>query len=399
MTRFSSLHRVGPLTALLLMGIAPALHAQIRYFITDLGTFGGTVGFGYAVNAQGQVAGASLTSGNNGYRAFRTAPNRPINPATDDLRTLGGVQSYAQSINNLGQVAGSAAITDSAPLHAFRTEPEDAINPSIDDLGTLGGTESEAWGINNLGQVVGFASTSDGTILHAFRTAPNRAINTATDDLGTLGGTESAAFGINDLGQVVGYASTSGGANLHFLHAFRTSPNLAINPATDDLGTLGGTESFGAAINNVGQVTGNALTSDDGSNHAFRTAPNRPINPATDDLGTLGAESYGMAINDLGQVVGYSFTTSDHTVVHAFLFSGSLMYDLNNIIPADSGWDLQQAFGINDAGQIVGVGAHSGQIRPFLLTPARKDLCKNSGWENFGFKSEGKCIQFVETGK
>ena len=49
MTRFSSLHRVGPLTALLLMGIAPALHAQIRYFITDLGTFGGTVGFGYAV--------------------------------------------------------------------------------------------------------------------------------------------------------------------------------------------------------------------------------------------------------------------------------------------------------------------------------------------------------------
>jgi probable HAF family extracellular repeat protein len=146
-------------------------------------------------------------------------------------------------------------------------------------------------------------------------------------------------------------------------------------------------------------VTGAAFTGEDRSEHALRTAPNRAINPATDDLGTLGAESYGMAINDLGQVVGYSFTTRDHTVVHAFLFSGSLMYDLNNLIPAGFGWDLQQAFGINDVGQIVGIGAHSGVDRPFLLTPASKDLCKNRGWENFGFKDQGQCIQFVETGK
>ena len=399
MTPFASLHRVGPLTALLLAGVAPALHAQIRYFITDLGTFDGTVGFGYAVNAQGQVAGASLSGGNNVYLAFRTAPDRPINSA-DGLGTLGGVQSYAQGINNLGQVAGSAAITDSAPLHAFRTEPEHPINPSTDDLGTLGGTQSEAWGINNLGQVVGYASTSGDRIVHAFRTAPNRAINPATDDLGTLGGKDSAASGINDLGQVVGSASTRGGKNLHLLHAFRTSPNHAINPATDDLGTLGGTESFGAAINNVGQVTGDALSSGDRSDHAFRTAPNRPINPATDDLGTLGGtESHGTAINDSGQVVGYSYATSGRTVMHAFLFSGSQIYDLNNLIPAPFGWTLRQAFGINKAGQIVGIGVHSGVDRPFLLTPASKDLCKNNGWGNFGFKNEGQCIQFVETGK
>jgi probable HAF family extracellular repeat protein len=84
---------VGPLTALLFVGNASALNAKTRYFLTDLGTFGGTVGFGYTVNAQGQVEGASLTKGNNGYRAFRTAPNRPINPVVDDLGTLGGVES------------------------------------------------------------------------------------------------------------------------------------------------------------------------------------------------------------------------------------------------------------------------------------------------------------------
>jgi len=97
-------------------------------------------------------------------------------------------------------------------------------------------------------------------------------------------------------------------------------------------------------------------------------------------------------------VVGFSYT-SDRTVVHAFLFSRGLMYDLNNLVPADSGWDLQQAFGINDAGQIVGIGTHSGVDRPFLLTPASDNLCKNRGWENFGFKNEGQCIQFVKTGK
>lgn len=322
MTGFLSLHRAGLLAALLLAGIAPALHAQTEYFVTDIGTLGGTISFGYAVNLRGQVAGASLTSDNNGYRAFRTAPNRPINPSIDDLGTLGGVQSYGQAINFWGQVAGSAAITDSAPLHAFRTAPNRPINPSTDDLGTLGGTQSEAFGINDFGQVVGYASTSD-ELLHAFRTAPNHPINPATDDLGTLGGTESYAFGINVSGQVVGYAATN-----------------------DDIFVI---------------------------LHAFRTAPNRPINAATDDLGTLGGmDSYGWAINDWGQVVGSSYTDSDDTIEHAFLFSRGRMFDLNNLIPADSGWDLMVAYGINDAGQIVGIGEHNGQSRPFLLTPARR---------------------------
>ena len=156
MKRFLSLHLVRLFAALLLVDIASVLHAQTRYFVTDLGTFGGTQGFGYAVNLEGQVAGASLTSGDNGFLAYRTASNRPINPATDDLGTLGGVQSFAQSINIIGQAAGSAAITDSAPLHAFRTKPNRPINPATDDLGTLGGSESEAFGLNDWGQAVGF---------------------------------------------------------------------------------------------------------------------------------------------------------------------------------------------------------------------------------------------------
>ena len=93
---------------------------------------------------------------------------------------------------------------------------------------------------------------------HAFRTAANSAINPATDDLGTLGGSSSHALGINSSGQVVGDAHLAG--DLHVSHAFRTAANSAINPATDDLGTLGGSSSAAFAINSSGQVVGDAGT-------------------------------------------------------------------------------------------------------------------------------------------
>src|SRR5215471_14629400 len=105
--------------------------------------------------------------------------------------------------------------------------------------------------------------------------------------------------------------------------------------------------------------------------HAFRTAPNSPINPATDDLGTLGGTgSDAWGIDTFGQVIGEAVNTDGAD--HAFLYSGSVMYDLNDLIPAGSGWELNVANGINDAGQIVGNGADSGAQHAFLLTPIYK---------------------------
>ena len=46
------------------------------------------------------------------------------------------------------------------------------------------------------------------------------------------------------------------------------------------------------------------------------------------------------------------------------------MLDLNNLIAPSSGWILNTANGINDAGQIVGNGTINGYTRGFLLTPA-----------------------------
>ena len=47
------------------------------------------------------------------------------------------------------------------------------------------------------------------------------------------------------------------------------------------------------------------------------------------------------------------------------------MQDLNNLLPANSGWVWSRAVDINDAGQIVGDGFKDGQPRAFLLTPTQ----------------------------
>ena len=44
---------------------------------------------------------------------------------------------------------------------------------------------------------------------------------------------------------------------------------------------------------------------------------------------------------------------------------------LRTEIPAGSGWTLLGASGINEHGQIVGIGLHDGLLRACLLTPAK----------------------------
>src|SRR5262245_57546933 len=65
-------------------------------------------------------------------------------------------------------------------------------------------------------------------------------------DLGTLGGSQSLGLAVNASGQVAGSASTSGNAASH---AFLSGAN---GGALQDLGTLGGTRSGGNGVNASG---------------------------------------------------------------------------------------------------------------------------------------------------
>jgi probable HAF family extracellular repeat protein len=318
----------------------------LSYQITDLGTFPGDNGsIAYGLNDSGQVVGDSSIDGFPGHAFLWDATN-----GMQDLGTLPGDRfSRALGINDSGQVVGYS-YTGFLTRHAFLW---DATN-GMQDLGTLGGAFSRADGINSSGQVVGHSETAGGA-LHAFL---QDAVH-GMQDLGTLPGDNiSEARGINSSGQVVGYSESAGGG----LHAFLQD---AVH-GMQDLGTLpGDSASQALGINDSGQVVGYSQRV---FLHAFLWDAVRGMQ----NLGTLGRGAFATGLNSNGQVVGvaevFDQSFGDY-VDDAFVWQNGTMSDLNDLIPRGSGWNLASATAINNAGQIVGEGAHNGQIRAVLLTP------------------------------
>lgn len=169
-------------------------------------------------------------------------------------------------------------------------------------------------------------------------------------DLGTLGGTQSTAAGINQSGQVAGASTTASGLT----HAFRTAPNSAINLLTDDLGTLGGLYSDARGINASGQVIGGS-TDGTGASLSYRTAPNAPINPASDNLGALGGirpSTFVSGIDDAGHAVGESVAISGF--FHAFRTAANSPINSATDDLGDFGGQSSNAVSINKNGDILG---------------------------------------------
>jgi probable HAF family extracellular repeat protein len=355
--------RIGVLFFLnLFAGSFPAFGAN--YTITDLDTLGGAASHALALNESGQVVGVSRTISGSDH-AFLWQTNRMT-----DLGTLGGTNSSASGINQSGQIVGWAESADGrvrACLFGSET--------NVDLSGDLS-QNSYAAAINNEGDIVGWSdSGATGQSFHAFLFRP-----TVRD----LGGLQSRALAVNDEGAVVGWIRdpfwtwVPQDVAVYWPGAKQTSSNVRLGA---------GSNSHAYAVNSAGQSAGAGPTD------YFPTRAMLWIRGGQIHLGALaGTWSSANGLNDKSEVVGssdaYRFGQYTNVAIslsglegtnrigtgyvltrHAFLWRNGALLDLNELVATNSGWELNDATAINNAGQIVGNGKFNGEQRAFLLTP------------------------------
>lgn len=310
------------------LGGPSKLAAGPIYSVVDLGSLGSGSAMPAALNGSGTAVG---------FVTDVYGSQIPVS-FNGQATALGGV-GQANGVNDSGTVVG----TQLAGANPTVTEWSNgqAQNLHISGYGTA---------INNAGQVVGGYVTPGGQ-LNAFTWS-----NGTLSDLGTLaGGNWSSAYAVNAGGEIVGTSAIGNGL-------FRAFYSNGVGMTS--LGTFAGTSgsSYAMAVNDYGEIAGNAQTAQ-GYSHAFLW------NGATlIDLGTLGGtQSYAYGVNDSETVVGYSLTSDNST--HAFVYSNGVMMDLNLLLPVGSGWTIEDAYAINNVGDILGTGLFAGQSYAVELQP------------------------------
>jgi probable HAF family extracellular repeat protein len=287
-----------------------------------------------------------------------------------DLGTLGGPNSLtatqAQLVDKRGEVIANADTPSLAPpgdvvsnRDGFASRAFVSHNGITTFFGTLGGASSGAFAISDRGEIVGGADTGPtdpATGLTEAHGAIFRRDGTVVD-LGTLGGTQSVAFAVNNHGDIAGGSSNLVPVNPQFSIGLSFGAFAAATQShatlwdragvIHDLGTLGGSGSFAAFLNEQGQAAGISFTSNDAAIHPFVTVQGNMV-----DVGTLGGSVANIDwLNNRGEAVGRADLTGfpSPLISHAFLWDGAI-HDLGTLGGPDS-----EAFWINDDGDAVGV--------------------------------------------
>jgi probable HAF family extracellular repeat protein len=329
---------------------APASGAS-SITIVDIGGVGGQrLPSAALAVSNGNVVGYGIT-GNGAANAVSTRGAQ----LTDIGAGLEG--TLADAVNASGVAAGQVFLPGQSQQRAIEFSGGREI-----DLGVLpGDASSVATGINASGVVVGTSTPATSRVyvsqafVYARGVAPLRKLP------GFIGAT---ANGINDSGAIVGSVGQKAflaGETSSYVFDGTTVTLFATNHGLGN--------SVATAINASGVVVG--------YHSAYAFSVNAPLHAYSyaggtlTDLGTLypsnAGSSVALAINTRGVAVGYSQAPRGVTPPHATAFFQGEATDLNALLPAKSGWLLEEAEGIDDLGNVVGIGLHGTLQRGFIL--------------------------------
>jgi probable HAF family extracellular repeat protein len=337
----NSLRRVALCAALALA--APAIWAlPAHYKLTDLGR-DSTV---ESISPAGKIAGVDGRHGRSEAAVWvHGKAHDRANPFS---------RAAAHGVNDAGVAVGEVGLTFS---HAVVWRGD----RMTDFDAKLGARLSSATAINAAGDCVIDAET---------RTELNSYVVPGCVDTGTLvkiaslGGTGTTTAAMNDSGDVAGAADVANGP----VHAFLYSQGV-----THDLGLLDGdTESAASGVNDLGHVVGTSALYPILFRGFFHDGQ------AMHALGTFGgAHTRANGINHDDLVVGTADSDSEGQFFHAFVVDAAhdpgTLHALDKMLDKSGrGWKLENAVGINDAGQIIVRGIAPGDTTPrsALLTPA-----------------------------
>jgi len=319
-----------------------------NYEIIDLGTFGGDFANALAINEAGAVSGVAMNSEfvelpflwQDGHMRYIGT----LNPAIEFDHGI------ARGISDNGYLVGySMAPLSNFPgtvAHAFFWSEESGmvdLNPGAD-------TSSWAWDVNSAGQVVGEG-------IGAFLWTREEGITRIA---------AGAAEAINEKGEVAGWGALPGGGIGGWVYD-SASGNMRY------LDTLGRTSEI-RDINLHGKVVGYSITDDWRSRTVLWNADGSIV-----DLGVIPVPDYGpgvaSGINDNDWVVGRDdFLGWSVTPNRGWLWISGQKYDLKALITdpvVQASWtELAHPLGINNRGEIVGIGIHDDiPGRAFLMRP------------------------------
>lgn len=332
-------------------------YSDITYTVTAIDTLGGDRNFANDISDTGFVTGNSRKVGSSQLIPYVWRAG-----VVEEIPILSGVPTFGRgfSVNDAGVVAGESG---NGPSKAFRY---DSVTNSIVDLGSLtGGSGGVANAINNQGTIVGAAS--NGSSVRAF--VSNGTAGGPLVDLGTPLGTTNSfarAYGISQSGVIAGVARNASDTQSE---ATLWTPDGQGGYTPTTIGSPAGSvfgEAFAATDD--GRAVGRYSDPVSSQTRAFYYDGNTSV-----DLALLSGKSFDNAraldLNDAGQIVGYvaDFDNAPSFGGAAVLWEDGEVFDLNTLIPTDSGWELLSAQGINNHGQIVGFGRFGGETRAFLL--------------------------------